>query len=684
MNPYRVWLIQDLIEKNKRVFKIPVYQRNYDWSDVECGKLFADILSAFHNDKKHFTGCIVYIKGDRNYSGLDEDLVIDGQQRITTIFLLLKAMYDIACEQEDSHMQSELRDYLYNRHCEEEYKLKLKPIKADDIQFRLLMSNDFETLHTDSNIYKNYKLFLKLIRRELDRDLLLSDILEGLKKLEIIEIVLDKSQGDDPQTIFESINSTGLDLSLADLVRNYVLMSDAQQDYLFEKYWQKLESVLGSENLNDYIITFLNFKLYDSVAQRNAYNKFKELFTNNNYTNETMLQELLHYGKYHSFFIGKTNPYSCKIDAFIRDFRLIDQSTIYPFLYSVFDDFDRQEISESTLIQVLEFFRSYCVRRIVCEIASNSLRGLFKTLYRRLFAENKENYYEKIYSFFKGLHSKDKLPDDAEFKHKLMSANLYNKKKVCKYLLGTIEDHASHEKMDINALTIEHVLPQKLNDAGWTNALGNAYTDTYNTYLHTLGNLTITGYNSELGARSFQEKKDIIRKYSRAITLNADILSEDRWTEEAIVKRAKVLAEIATGIFHYPAPAFDIVSLVDEEKLSFDDTDMVTGKKPSSISICGEVFPVSSFAEMLQKTFEIFASLDVKVLEKLADAKFRIPYADRVYITYDETLLRKGTEVGNSGIFYETNLSAKTILQFIKELFEQYKLDKDDFYFTIV
>ena len=184
--------------------------------------------------------------------------------------ILLKALLDIAEEKEDS-IKSELQDLLFNRHCEEEFKLKLKPVKADNKQFQALMRNDVEQFDKNSNIIRNYYLFIKLINKSLLENIILSDILEGMKKLEIVEIVLDKSQGDDPQVIFESINSTGLELSLADKIRNFVLMDDTNQDFLFERYWLPLEEKIGNKDLAEYFITYLDYKISEKVSKDNAY-----------------------------------------------------------------------------------------------------------------------------------------------------------------------------------------------------------------------------------------------------------------------------------------------------------------------------------------------------------------------------------------------------------------------------
>ena len=255
MQPYKVWLFSDLIEKNKRVFKIPVYPRNYDWSNIQCEKLFQDIMKANECDHKHFTGTIVYINGIDG-SALNEVLIIDGQQRLTTVYILLKALYD-AAKGVSVRIENEIEEVMFNRNCGEKYKLKLKPIKTDNEQLRLLIQNKIDEMDRNSNIYKNYICFKNLIDKTLKSGLEVNDILNGIKKLEMVEIVLDKSQGDEPQKIFESINSTGLELSLADKIRNYLLMDDANQDELYENYWSVIEKNVGYRNLGDFAINFL-------------------------------------------------------------------------------------------------------------------------------------------------------------------------------------------------------------------------------------------------------------------------------------------------------------------------------------------------------------------------------------------------------------------------------------------
>jgi uncharacterized protein with ParB-like and HNH nuclease domain len=245
MKANRMWLFSDVLEKNKRVFKVPVYQRNYDWTNIQCEKLFQDIMKAGENNRQHFTGTVVYIDDVNGGSGLNEVLIIDGQQRITTMYILLKALYD-ASKGVSARIEDEVQEVMFNRHCDEKYKVKLKPVKTDNEQLMLLIKDKVDKMDRNSNVYKNYVIFKNLIEATVAKGHELNDILEGIKKLEIVEIILDKLQGDEPQKIFESINSTGLELSLADLIRNYLLMDDENQDELYEEYWLEIEKMLDT------------------------------------------------------------------------------------------------------------------------------------------------------------------------------------------------------------------------------------------------------------------------------------------------------------------------------------------------------------------------------------------------------------------------------------------------------
>lgn len=540
MQPYRVWFFSDLIEKNKRVFKVPVYQRNYDWSNVQCEKLYQDIMLAHERDHKHFTGTIVYIVG-LNGSNLSEVLIIDGQQRMTTVYILLKALYD-ASKGVSTRIEEEIQEVMFNRNCEEKYKVKLKPIKSDNEQLLLLIKDKIDDMDRNSNIYKNYIFFKTMIEETLNNGYELGDILDGIKKLEIVEIILDKSQGDEPQKIFESINSTGLDLSLADLIRNFLLMDDENQDELYENYWAEIEKNVGYRNLGDFVINFLSSQITKAVNAKNAYQLFKKHCEQNKLSHEDVLKQLKKTSRYYGAFIGENNCYSKEITGCLRSFCTIKQTTVLPLIFRIFTDYEDGHIDDKTLCKVLNYLLTYYVRITACEINKN-LAKFMKSMYDRIIdGSTYDDYYERFVVFLNDLKANDRMPTDKEFKAALINKPLY-KKPICKFVLSVIEN-STKEHIDVSNLTIEHILPQKENAAVWKKEVGEDYSKVYETYLHTLGNLTITGHNSELGTKSFNDKKDIIRENSKAVILNREVLSADTWNEKAILHRAEVLASL--------------------------------------------------------------------------------------------------------------------------------------------
>lgn len=677
MQPNKVWLFSDLIEKNKRVFKIPVYQRNYDWSNIECEKLYQDIMKASERDHKHFTGTIVYIVG-RDGSTLTEVLIIDGQQRLTTMYILLKALYD-AAKGVSVRIEAEIEEVMFNRNCDEKYKLKLKPVKSDNEQLLLLIKDKTDEMDRNSNIYKNYITFKNLIEETVTSGLELNDILNGIKKLEMVEIVLDKSQGDEPQKIFESINSTGLELSLADLIRNYLLMDDLNQDELYENYWSGIEKNVGYRNLGDFVINFLNSQISKSVNGKNAYRLFKEHCEENKLSHEDVLKDLKRTSKYYGAFIGENHYYSKEILDYLRAFYTIKQTTVLPFLFRVFNDYEDGNIDEVTLCKVLDYLLTYLVRITACEINKN-LSKFMKSMYDRFFDGNYDNYYEKIVIFLNDLRANDRMPTNGEFEEALIHKPLY-KKPICKFVLSVIEN-STKEHIDVTNLTIEHILPQKENAAVWKKEVGDDYSRVYEIYLHTLGNLTITGHNSELGTKSFTDKKNIIRENSKANILNKEVLSAEKWNESSILNRAKVLSNILIDKFSYVEMHSDIS---ETNELSFGVNSGIdfSNTKPEGFSFVGEYTKVSSWADLLAKFISLTYDLDTEMLSDLAASDYSIPNADRTYISNDERKLRKAKQVDNSGIFFETNLSSNNIISFIKDLLSKMNLDIDDFSFSL-
>lgn len=678
MKANRMWLFSDVIEKNKRVFRVPVYQRNYDWTNIQCEKLFLDILEANKKNCQHFIGTVVYIDDVNGGSGLNEVLIIDGQQRITTIYILLKALYN-ASKGVSVHIESEIEEVMFNRHCDETYKIKLKPVKTDNEQLMYMIKDRIELMDRSSNVYKNYITFKKLIDEKLKLGLEINDILNGVKKLEVVEIILDKSQGDEPQKIFESINSTGLDLSLADLVRNYLLMDNINQEDLYEEYWLEIEKNVGYKNLGDFLINYLNSQISKSVNEKNAYHLFKNHCIEKNFSSDDILKSLKRTSKYYGAFIGENKCYSAELTKYLSAFNTIKQTTILPLLFKIFNDYEDNRINEETLSKVLNYLLTYLVRITACEINKN-LSKFMKSMYDRVIDGNYNNYYERFVIFLNDLRANDRMPTDKEFREALISKPLY-KKNICKYLLSVIEN-STKEHIDVSNLTIEHILPQKENAAVWRKEMGEDYDSVYDLYLHTLGNLTITGHNSELGTKAFNDKKKIIKDNSKANILNKDVLSVDRWNKSAILNRANNLIDILLEEFKYVEIHSD-KNIKNE--LGFDlnsDTDF-SNTKPTAFSFDGEFIKVNNWVDLLTKFIGIAYDLDTVLFNDLAKMNYSIPNATRIYISNDNRKLRKPKEIENSGIYFEANLSSNRVLSFIKVLLIEMGIDIDKFSFEL-
>ena len=543
----------------------------------------------------------------------------------------------------------------------------------------LLLKDKIDKMDRNSNVYKNYITFKNMIQASLDSGLDLSDILAGIKKLEVVEIILDKQQGDEPQKIFESINSTGLELSLADLIRNYLLMDDAKQDELYEEYWLEIEKNVGYRNLGDFVINFLNSQVTKSVNSKNAYRIFKVHCEEKDFSHEDILIKLRRTSKYYGAFIGENNHYNAKIMKYLRSLSAIKQTTVIPFLFKIFDDFEDDHISEDTLCKVLDYLLTYFVRITACEINKN-LSKFMRSLYDRIFDGTYTDYYERFVIFLNGLRANDRMPTDEEFLYALTYKPLYTKP-ICKFVLSVIEN-STKEHIDVSDLTIEHILPQKENSAVWRKEVGEAYSHVYESYLHTLGNLTITGHNSELGTKPFNDKKKIIQANSKANILNREVLSADTWNEEAILNRARVLSAILIKAFAYvemraTTPETSYLSFGVNSDTDFSDT------KPDGFVFIGEYIKVGNWADLLTKFISTAYDLDAGLFAELAARNYSIPNATRVYITNDARQLRKGKQIENSGIYFEMNLSANGIISFIKDLLLKLQLDADDFSFSL-
>ena len=554
----------------------------------------------------------------------------------------------------------------------------------------LLMEDHAEQMDRTSGIYRNYELFCDLIQEFLNDnpDMGVSNIYDGLEHLTCAEIKLDDDD-DNAQEIFERINSTGVPLSLSDKIRNFVLMTDTDQDRLYEDYWLKAEQMLSKDQLEGFFLDYLNFKMDGFAKESTAYDEFKALYARGQYTNESMLKEILHYAQqYHAFYYGDGQRLSSTANHLLKSLQTLKQTTVYLFLFSVFDDFEADVIDDETLCKVLRLLLNYSIRRLICEVGSNSLRGLYKTLYGRVFnrSENKNNYYDSIVSFLLQLTSKDVMPSDAEFIAALKERNLYRKNALCKYLLVAIENQGK-EQIKTDALTIEHIMPQNKNlSTAWQRMLGTDWELVRERYLHTLGNLTLTGYNSELGDLPFAEKLDKLAEENTHVTvLYSDVKNKTEWNAQTMESRAERLSEEVLKLFPIELPTTKVDFSDPRYRLyTVSDPHNATYKFVNYYELLGERVSADSFAFMVRSVAGKLYDLNSSIIDRMARDLEVFPAWQNPVFAYDKDAIRNAVKLKNdSDIYISTGYSAYDCICFIKALLKKYDLDlEEDFVYS--
>ena len=609
---------------------------------------------------------------------------------MTTIYILLKALSDMA--QNDSEKMlpqgAIFNTDQYNQfQLDETSKMKLKPAKDNNDQLLNLIYDKHDKIDTSCEIYRNYEHFCDLIREKQSEGITVSDIYRGIGLLTVAVIQLDDN--DNAQEIFERINSTGIPLSLSDKIRNFVLMTEVDQDRLYESYWLKAEQILSRDQLEGFFLDYLNFKMDGFTKESTAYDDFKALYVRGRYTNETMLGEILHYAQqYHAFYCGDKLRLSNEANQFLDSLRKLNQTTVYIFLFSVFDDFEADVIDDETLCKVLRLLLNYSIRRLICEVGSNSLRGLYKTLYGRVFnrPENKNNYYDAIVSFLLQLTSKDVMPSDAEFVVALKERNLYRKNALCKYLLVAIENQGK-EQIKTDALTIEHIMPQNKNlSTAWQKMLGSDWELVRERYLHTLGNLTLTGYNSELGDLPFTEKQKRLSEQTTHVTvLYSDVRGKTEWNERTIETRAERLSGEVLRLFTVEQPTTKIDFSDPRYQLyTVSDPHNATYKTVNYYELLGERVNVDSFALMVRSVASKLYDLNHSMIDRMARNLEVFPAWLNPVFAYDKDAIRNAVQLkSDSDIYISTGFSAYDCICFIKALLKKYDLDlEEDFVYS--
>lgn len=551
-----------------RQFIVPIFQRNYSWQKNQYEQLWFDILRAskFKEKQNHFIGSIVYIDMGTPAGRPQQLLLIDGQQRLTTISILLCAIKDYVqkfnLETKLINLAKIKNQFLYNSDeiDEDRYKLLLN-VQDKETYIKLIDNTIFTVNKPTTNIIKCYEFFYERIEDFIKQHGQIDEIYAGIFKLSLVSISLDKDS-DNPQMIFESMNSTGKDLSQTDLLRNYLLMdlTPEKQTRLYKTYWKSMEELFGEDiykndvNKFDYFIRdFLTLKSDTGYICKinNVYENFKRYYLDNNCEKFAVLKDLFTYAKYYAW-IDLLQENDDELKLYWQEFKKLDSHVVYPFLLKLYDDYSRQILIKEDFKKILQVVISYLWRRAICEIPTNSLSKTFATLYQ---AVDKDDYVNSVIKAFVFKSSYKRFPSDYEVREKLQTKDIYHFR-LRKYLLEALENYYHKEPIDLNTAnyTIEHIMPQNIeHNLSWQQMLGEDWQEVHSLYLHTLGNLTITGYNAEMSNKSFWEKVNGESGFKHShLKLNESIAQCDVWNKKAIQRRTNILTDIILKIWKYP------------------------------------------------------------------------------------------------------------------------------------
>lgn len=547
--------------KKSPQFTIPIYQRTYSWTERECRQLWEDILRTGRDDaiSAHFVGSIVYIeKSLYQISDQSPLLVIDGQQRLTTVSLILEALARHLGESEpvDGFSARKLRSYyLLNQLEEGERGFKLLLTQTDKESLLALVQQKPLPDEYSLRIKQNFDFFEAALQSIGSN---LTALCRGLAKLVIVDVALSRDQ-DNPQLIFESMNSTGRELSQADLIRNFILMGlePAQQTQLSEDHWRPMERAFGQEayglHFDSFMRHYLTLKTGDIPNVRAVYEAFKAHAHDPRVAAagiDTLVSDIHAFAGYYCAMALGQEP-NRELAAAFQDLRELKVDVAYPFLLELYRDYTQGLLPKEEFCRAVRLVEAYVFRRAVCAIPTNSLNKTFATFGRVL---KKDRYLESIEAHLLLLPSYRRFPGDDEFKRELSVRDLYNFPRRS-YWLRRLENHGRKERVPVDEYTIEHILPQNEHlSASWREALGPDWQRVQKTWLHTLGNLTLTGYNPEYSDRPFADKRDMVGGFKESpLRLNTGLGSFDTWNEATIQDRAARLADMAVGVWEVPS-----------------------------------------------------------------------------------------------------------------------------------
>ncbi len=619
----------DFIGKSQeKQFVIPIYQRVYSWEKEQCKQLWDDIIKTGGNDQieGHFIGSIVFVHDGIYTTNYNELLIIDGQQRLTTITLLFIALRNYLND-EDEFLEKFSCQKIQNRYL-------INSDEKDDKRFKLILSDsDKDTLlylidkdrrkpsEPSSKIVENFKLFEEWIRKNTNK---LETIFKGLDKLMVVEISLERDK-DNPQLIFESMNSTGKDLTQTDLIRNYILMGlePKEQKIFYEKYWRAMEEDFKQDEklFNQFVRHYLTIKTREIPNINKVYVAFKDYRQKEGIGIEDLLKDLQKYCGYFCRIVFKKEADKDlnKALGFLVD---LEMDVIYPLLLELYSDYSDGVLSKADFIPIIALIESYICRRAVCGLGTNSLNKVFPSFTKHI---QKDEYFESLKAHFGYLTNNQRFPNNDEFKDRFITIDFYSFQKR-EYFFERLENFDRKERVYTHEYTKEHIMPQKLTEE-WERDLGKNFQAIHDKYLHTIGNLTLTGYNDKYSNKSFQEKQGMEKGFKDSpLRLNHGLRELKSFGEEEIKKRANDLADLALKIWAYP-------------KLDAETLEKYKPKKEK------KVYDLSSykFGSHSRELFDILSkeikALDERITESFMKAyiayKFKTNFVDIVVQTKD-------------------------------------------------
>lgn len=667
-------------------FVIPVYQRNYDWKQENCKQLFDDLVKIIRrNRKSHFFGSIVSVHSDGEYNVFQ---VIDGQQRLTTVSLLMLAMYNLMKAGTVVPKQSNLADKIYKTYLIDEWqddatRIKLKPVKNDQTAFSMLFKEK-EDYIPESNLTINYNFFCDQIKKE---RITIDELYTAITRLEIINITLN--QDDNPQLIFESLNSTGLALSEGDKIRNFILMGlpTREQNEYYEKYWNRIE-LCTNYDVSTFIRDYLSVKRQEIPAMSKVYATFKNYVEDENIETESLLEDMLAYAKRYQILLKGRTPNKA-LNACIFRLNRLETTVTRPFFLEVLR---MQEHHTITLEQVCEIFlytENYLFRRMICDLQTNTLNKIFLLLHREIirFDGTPNDYVEKFKYALRSKNERGRFPRDEEFIEAFAGRQIYQMNSKNKIYIferlenaGTIEDKDIYGHCDEGTYSIEHIMPQHLTPA-WIASLGTDYEEIHELWLHRLANLTLTAYNSKYSNNSFEDKRD--RKdgfVESGLRMNTWIARQAKWTLSELEARNDMLMKKALEIWPIPETAYTPA----EKQLDFytleDDVDL-SGREILRFEYKNTVQPVTSWIVMQEQVLKMLHEEDKSVLSVMAHTH-NTENELAAYVSDCPENLRGALQI-DEGIYLERNTSTSTKISMLRKFFRAYGANPEDLIFYL-